>query len=311
MKHAPDFFRSDTGRSPDVQPQSFAFGTASPGASAVLPAIDRINQRMVPRCRSVIEPLARARVNVTAAPITLLPYADWQADRPDATLTSLYGFAPMKGAIMLAFAPATLRILIDRYFGGTARQALRHSAELTPGEEDFLGRLTAGLISALTDAWAKSLAVDAVLRTRETRLAYAALVAADDPVAVCAFAVEFAADIHLAFDIVYPLAGLRSIDQHLVTPAEPAGDDACPVWRTRLGDALAGVTFDARTVLARPQISLEKLMALTVGDVLPVTMNAEVPMLVADRAIAMGTIGDANGCAALQISRMLNRKSGQ
>ncbi len=306
MKHAPDFFRTT-----DSAPQPFAFGLSSPSASAALPALDRINERFVRRARTVVEGLARCRANVVADPVVTRRYADWQAEQGEAMLASLYGFAPMKGMILLVFSSEMLRSLLDRYFGGTAAKAARRSAELTPAEENFLARLVGGLAGALADGWAKSLVVEPVLRSRETNIAYAALVPGDEAVAVCSYRIDLATGTALDFTILYPVSALRSVDRQLADPVEEDSASDCAVWRDGLADAIAGVRFDARSVLARPQISLEKLMGLAVGDVLPVTLNAEVPMIVADRTIAMGTMGDAHGCAALQISRILNRKAGQ
>jgi flagellar motor switch protein FliM len=305
MRHAPDFFRS-TGS----EPLPFTFGLSSPAASAALPALDRINERFVRRARTVVEGLARCRANITAEPVVTRRYTDWQAGQGGSMLASLYAFAPMKGMILLCFSAETLRSLLDRYFGGTAGSVVRRGSELTPSEENFFARLDTALVAALGDAWSRSLVVDASVRSRETNLAYAALVPPDEAVAVCDYRVTLASGSPLAFTILYPVAGLRSVDRQLADPAEEESGD-CTIWRADLADALAGVRFDARTVLARPQISLDKLMGLAVGDVLPVTLNAEVPMIVADRTIAMGTMGDAHGCAALQISRILNRKAGQ
>ncbi len=306
MKHAPDFFRSN-----ESEPLPFAFGLSSPAASAALPALDRINERFVRRARTVVEGLARCRANITAAPIATRRFGDWREGQDDSMLASLHNFAPMKGLIQLSFSMATLRSLLDRYFGGTAGSNVRRGSELTPSEENFFGRFDTALVSALGDAWSRSLVVEASVRSRETNLAYAALVPPDESVAVCDYRVDLASGAPLAFTILYPVAGLRSVERQLADPAEDDGGSDCTLWRTALADALSGVRFDARTVLARPQISLEKLMGLSVGDVLPVTLNAEVPMIVADRAIAVGTMGDAHGCAALQISRILNRKAGQ
>ena len=307
MKHAPDFFRTS-----EAAPQPFAFGLSSPSASVALPALDRINERFVRRARTVVEGLARCRANVIAAPISTLRFGDWREGQGETMLASLHSFVPMKGLILLSFSSAMLRSLLDRYFGGSAGSNVRRGSELTPSEENFFARLDTALVSALSDAWSRSLVVEAAVRSRETNLAYAALVSPDEAVAVCEYRIDLATGTPLAFTILYPVAGLRSVDRQLVDRVEDDGGNSdCCEWSTTLADALAGVRFDARTVLARPQISLEKLMGLAVGDVLPVTLTAEVPMIVADRTIAMGTMGDTHGCAALQISRILNRKAGQ
>ena len=59
-----------------------------------------------------------------------------------------------------------------------------------------------------------------------------------------------------------------------------------------------------RSVLARPEISLVKLLALEVGDIIPLTMPRHVPVTVAGRSFAFGSIGEANGNAAIMIDHI-------
>jgi flagellar motor switch protein FliM len=62
-------------------------------------------------------------------------------------------------------------------------------------------------------------------------------------------------------------------------------------------------------VLARPELSLARLMALQPGDIIPVALAEQVPMIVAGRVLAFGNIGENNGRAALRIDRIEKRKA--
>jgi len=57
-------------------------------------------------------------------------------------------------------------------------------------------------------------------------------------------------------------------------------------------------------VLARPTLTLDELLNLKNGDVIPVTIDRQLPLIVGNRVIAQGSIGEQNGRAAFMIERM-------
>ncbi len=75
-------------------------------------------------------------------------------------------------------------------------------------------------------------------------------------------------------------------------------------WRARLGARLGDVAMPARSVIARPTLSMAQLMALRTGDVIPIAMPRVVPLLVADRKVASGTIGERDGRVAFLIDQL-------
>jgi len=80
--------------------------------------------------------------------------------------------------------------------------------------------------------------------------------------------------------------------------------------RERLGTAVGEIRIEARTVLARPELSLSELMQLQAGDIIPVSLSKHVPLIVAGRRIALGTVGEHDGRAALKIDKMEQRRIG-
>ncbi len=57
--------------------------------------------------------------------------------------------------------------------------------------------------------------------------------------------------------------------------------------------------------LASASITVGKLSRLTPGDVLPVSLNATVPLLLSGEEIARGTIGECDGRVALQVTHSI------
>ena len=53
---------------------------------------------------------------------------------------------------------------------------------------------------------------------------------------------------------------------------------------------------------------MSQLMQLKPGDVIPITLPAKAPLIVADRRLAFGTIGEREGKAALMIEQVVGGK---
>lgn len=285
----------------------FAFGGEGGRPMSALPALDRLGERMVRKLRNVIEPFARAKPVVTAESAFVGNFGDWQAQQHEFTSLSLYAFKPLKGAILLSVEPEFVMRLVDARYGGTGEGVRPGAREFTATEESLLARLAEAIVETLAAVWSEIVPVQPQLRARETNVGFAALARAEDPVAITRFTITPWPGKQTAIEILYPVAALRSVEDQLCRShddAQPRGGE----WRERLAAAVGEVRFPARTVLARPELSFSELMQLQPGDVIPVTLPALVPLLVDGRRIAVGTIGEHDGRAALKIERMETRR---
>jgi flagellar motor switch protein FliM len=165
------------------------------------------------------------------------------------------------------------------------------------------------LIETLVEVWSEVLPVKAQLSSRETNMAYASLVAPEEPVAVARFSIAIGQGRTTRIDIVYPVSSLRAIEAQLSAKVHDDGGLTGAEWRERMGSALGEVRLQARSVLARPTLSVSELLRLQPGDVIPISLPAMVPLLVSGRQVALGKIGEHDGRAALQIEKIEGRRS--
>lgn len=292
------------------QPRSFAFGTGSAPASAALPALNRLNDRLAKRMRELFEPILRAKPRIDAEPAVLRPLRDWQAEQPTFLALSLYGFKPLKGLLAVSVPAELVSRLVDAYYGGSGAAPAAASKEFTRTEERLVGRLADGLTAMLVETWKEIAPLELQLKARETSVGAARIAGPDDAVVVCRFTMTPQGGQPARFDILFPAAALRSVEGALAARS----DEGCArgsEWRAQLGAALADIRIEARTVLARPELSVSELIQLKVGDVIPVSIPASVPLLVEGRTVAVGSIGEQDGKAALRVERIQNRRNGQ
>ena len=67
---------------------------------------------------------------------------------------------------------------------------------------------------------------------------------------------------------------------------------------------VAEVRFSSRAVVARPSLTLHELLNLKNGDIIPVSISRSVPLIVGNRLLAEGTVGEQNGRAAFMIEKI-------
>ncbi len=291
--------------------RAFSLGGDAGRTMAAIPALDRLNERMVKRLRDVIEPFARAKPRVETLPTEVRAFGDWRAEQSEFVSLSLYTFRPLKGAILLRIEPEFVSRLVDAFYGGNGTAPIRRAREFTATEESLLGRLAETVILTLAEVWQEVVPVRPQLKGRETNVGFAELAGTDEAVAVTRFEVAPWAGPGSGIEIIYPVAALRSVEPELAARSHDEGGPRTGDWRQRLGAAVGEVRIDARTVLARPELSLSELMQLQEGDVIPVSLTKLVPLIVAGRRVALGSVGERDGKAALQIEKMETRRSGQ
>lgn len=291
-----------------AQPRSFAFGSGSAPPSAALPALDRLNERLARAMRETFEPILRARPRIDAEPAMLRPFRDWQAEQSAFQGLSMYTAKPLKGLLAIAVPSELVSRLVDAYYGGSGAAPAALAREFTRTEESLLARVSDGIAGLLARTWQEIAPIDPQLKGRETNPAAARIAAPDEGVIVCRFTITPAVGKPASLEVLFPAAALRSVEGALAARSEE-GCARGAEWRAQLGSALADVRIEARTVLARPELNLSELMQLKVGDIIPVSIPASVPLLVEGRTVAVGSIGEQDGKAALKIERIQTRRT--
>jgi len=294
--------QSRNGMSHEVQP--FALGSEALRPGARLAGLDRIGERLARRLRDVLEPFVRVKPKVEAEASLTSRFETWRDALPEFTSLSLYRLRPMKGGMLIAIAPEYVTRLVDAFYGGTGAGASFANArkrEFTPAEERLLARLTDAITGAVVEIWSEIVPLEPSLASRETNSGYASLVRGDEAVVVQRFSIAGGGPGATTIDLVFPLSAMRAHEQQLHAKIHAEAGPVDSEFRYRMARALENVSFPVRSVIARPTLSVQELMALKVGDVIPITLSPRVPLIVGNRRLAEGTIGEQEGRAAFQI----------
>lgn len=270
--------------------------------SYAFPALEGVANQFARSLRDLVRALGAPAIQVERAGAEQLSFAEWSASAAPAIFWR-YHAPPLKGPVLLA-APRTLLLqLVDIFYGGKGQLAAERE-ELTDAEERFATRLGRDIGLQLAGAWRDKLAIEPELDYVTADPTKLAAVRADDELFVQRFTLRGAPFEGRTIMCAYPVAALRSVAGDELLPEVQGAGAADPAWTGALDKALRDVRMPVRSVLARPEISLVKLLALEVGDIIPLSMPRHVPVTVAGRSFALGSIGEANGNAAIMIEHI-------
>lgn len=270
--------------------------------SYAFPALDAVATRFARSLRELVRALGVPAVKVERDGTEQMSFADWCGANSPAIYWR-YHAPPLKGPVLIAAERPLILQLVDIFYGGKGQPAAQRE-DLTDAEERFAARLGRDIGMQLAVAWKDKLPLTPELDCVTCDPAKLAAVRADDELVVQRFTLRGAPFDGRSILCAYPLAALRG-----VAGAEPVAEardnpGIDPVWAATLNKALRGVRLPVRSVLARPEISLVKLLSLEVGDIIPLTIPRNVPVTVAGRNFASGSIGEANSNAAILIDQI-------
>ena len=284
--------------------RSFTFGQDSYPSADRLSGLERMGERLARHLRTVIEPFARTKVQVTAEHHQTMRFDRWRADLPSFTSISLYRLRPLKGGVLVVVEPEFVTSMVDAFYGGSGAAVKQRGREFTPTEERLLGRLTDGVIEGVVNVWADVATFSSSFVSRETNAAYASLVRQDEPVVLQRFVITPGTGRSSILSIIYPLGALRPYEAQLAAKVHTDHGPADGEWKARMLEAISHVRLPVRSVLARPELTVAQLLELKIGDVIPITLAPKVPLIVANKRLAYGTIGEQEGRAALMVEQV-------
>jgi flagellar motor switch protein FliM len=87
-------------------------------------------------------------------------------------------------------------------------------------------------------------------------------------------------------------------------------DDSDDRWRTALQAEILDAEVEMHSTLVEKSLSLEEMLRLKAGDVIPIEMPETITLVVDDIPVFRGKIGISRGNYAVQILEKISRGSG-
>lgn len=282
-----------------------ALGAANLNPFGDLHGVQHLTARLAKSLKGVLEPLVGEGARIWAEPLAVQRFADYRAERPEGLTGWLpLSMAPGRGRATIVIDGKFAFEMLDRFFGGDGEAPHPMPAEFTGSADTLLTRLSNSIAQQMQPAW--DVLAKIAFAPAATGMPLSALPEIDGGEAVVATRIGVAmgnAKPHW-IDILYPVAALKPYTPSLT--AKVIGGDPAPepAWRNGLTRAVMGVRLPVRSVLAEPMVPVSMLMSLKPGDIIPISFGPDVPVMVNRQKIGCGTVGTANGRAAIRLTRL-------
>ncbi|MFN3676502.1 MAG: flagellar motor switch protein FliM [Sphingomonas pseudosanguinis] len=293
-------------------------GTTKLNPFGDLHTMQHLSARLARSLRGLFESLLREELRCWAEPLVVQRFADYRAERGDGlnawlpmTMTSVGGPAIQADAQALCVVEGGFMLsLIDLFFGGAGRAPDTLPTEFSPAVDAMITQLGDMMATPLRQAWESLARIEFQPGAPESSPAMLARIDGEDAMIVTRFGIAGQDRRPTMLDILYPVAALKPHGSALTGKVVDKQAEADPTWRGDLTRAVMTVRFPVRSVLAEPVVSLSRLMELKTGDVIPISFGPEVPVMVGGDLLGMGTVGTANGRAAVQLTSLARSAEG-
>ncbi|MCH4894181.1 MULTISPECIES: flagellar motor switch protein FliM [unclassified Sphingomonas] len=271
-----------------------------------LHTLQHLSARLARLLRGVFEPMMRRAIRAWAEPLTVERFSNYVAERkPGLTAWVPLTLRPGGGQAFLVLDGRFTLEMLDLFFGGLGDTPDTLPNEFSPAAEALVRRIAAALVPVLQTAWEPVTRIGFEPGNVEMNPSLLASLDSEDPVIVTRFGIAAADGEPTMVDLLYPVAALKPHAVSLNTRVHGPSAEPDPRWRNNLTRVAMGVRFPVRSVLAEPTISLGRLLELKEGDVIPVSFGPEVPVMVNNHRLGTGTIGTANGKAAIRLASIV------
>lgn len=283
------------------RPAEHSFAKADADHKTVVPVLRRVSRSLCIGLRNALEPIAGVKLRVDAPDPEFVQFDAWCDRQPELVSISQFQLSPMKGRVLLRLEPAMVSAMLDAFFGGAPRESTVAKKEFTQTDIRLIGRIAKAIGDRIGAAWNEVGSFACHAAGHASSVDGVRIAAPAARMVTQRFRLTLPGNSRYEIEIVYPLDGLQGADQCL-TPAgiaEERGPDLA--WREQMGAVLADVSLPARSVLARPVLTLPQLADLKPGDIIPIPPARNLPLIIGDRVFARGSLGEQNGLAAFRI----------
>lgn len=269
-----------------------------------LHALQHLTARLAKSLRASFEPLVGEDARCWAEPLVVQRFADYKSERP-AGLTGWLqlGMAPGRGRALIAIDGKFAYEMLDRFFGGDGEAPHPLPGEFAGSADALLKRLASTIATQLDPAWDMLANFHFTPVDTAAPLSVAPEIDGSEPMVFTRLGVAVGDAKPHWIDILYPVAALKPHAPSLTAKVIGGEPESEPEWRNGLTRSAMALRLPVRSVLAEPMVPVSMLMALKLGDVIPISFGPDVPVMVARQKIGFGTVGTANGHAAIKMTR--------
>ncbi|MBC3764992.1 flagellar motor switch protein FliM [Neptunicella marina] len=272
-----------------------------------MPTLEIVNERFARHMRVSLFNMMRRNAEVSINGIQMIKFGEYIHTLFVPTSLNMVRFRPLKGTGLITMEARLVFILVDNFFGGDGRfHAKIEGREFTPTERRIIQMLLKLVFEDYKEAWSPVMDVSFEYLDSEVNPAMANIVNPTEVVVISSFHIELdggGGDFHVAL----PYSMLEPIRELLDAGVQSDKEDTDLRWSKALRDEIMDVEVEVAAELLEFELSLQEVMELQAGDIIPIEMPEHVVMEVEGLPTFRSKIGRSRDNVALKITEKIPR----
>lgn len=271
-----------------------------------LPQLDVIYEKFMRSFRVSLSSALRKIAALNHASTDFLKFGEFINTLPMPTCMTVLRFNALRGSALFVIETKLAYALVDSFFGGDDRPYHKvDGKDFTPIELSIVRKVVELAIEDLESAWSSVERIDCSFVRTEINPQFVGIVPPTDVVIASTFDVELE-NANGTITLVIPYSTIEPIKQKLASGFQVESDQTDKkLWTSIIQDQLVDTEVEVKVDLGTTEITLEELMNLKVGDVIPLDQDSsgEFDVQIEGTKKFKAFYGINHGTVAVQITR--------
>jgi flagellar motor switch protein FliM len=273
-----------------------------------LPALSIINEKIIELMTEDLTNFLQREVVVTTGDVDITRYGDFIHSLPVLVDTSIVNVSKIDAQTLVCIDGALIEIVMDSYFGGEGKLSeAGEKQDFTGTELNISNKMLEIFLMSNKAAWEKVEPLDFAFVQRELQPKLINLLEESQLVVVCLFKVSLDEEASY-IRIAYPYKALEPIKKSLQCIVKERNEEDDGQWKTQFFNSVKHAPIELNTILAEFNLTVDEVVKLKTGDVIPFSMPESVTVYSSSTPIFTGKIGSVNDAVAISINSWVREK---
>jgi flagellar motor switch protein FliM len=270
-----------------------------------MPTLELINDRFARNFRIGLFEFMQRNVEISAGPLKVQKYGEFVRNLALPANLNLVQAKPLRGTALVVFDPNLIFLVVDNMFGGDGRFHSRSDGrEFSPTEQRIIRSLLKVVFAEYEKAWQPVFPLHFEYLRSETSPQFANIAAANETAVSFAFSLELNGSA-TEMQVCMPYSMIEPIRETLNKAAQSERASADMRWATLLASQVQDAEVELRARFGSAAITLRQILAMKVGDVVPVTIDELAQAEICDVPVMECRYGVQGGKYALRVERFV------
>ena len=275
-----------------------------------MPTLEVINERFARLWRVGLFNFLRRSSEISVSSVRLLKYSEFIRTLVVPSNLNLVQLKPLRGTALFIFDPRLVFSVVDNFFGGDGRFHARiEGRDFTNLEQRIIGRMLDMVFKEYRSAWSPVLGLDIEVLRSEVNPQFVNIATPTEVVITSTFDVEIeggGGSLHICI----PYSMIEPIRDQMTTGMTTDRNEVDQRWMQALQSEMREAEVELRIELLQRNVLVRELLAMRVGDVIPVEMPETVVARVDGIPVLVAEYGQRDENMAIKVRQRLLAEAG-